>query len=135
MAILSPSGQERLFVLGLGVTTCAIFGLMRRMLVHYRDAAALPPTENKSHYIDQDTEDSLKLSTLDKLLDNPNYGIQETAAIIICERALHDKNTLDILLWYITRPDHDTREKGIRALTMIMNSCAYTPLSSENRNI
>ncbi|PQE20930.1 cytoskeleton-associated protein [Rutstroemia sp. NJR-2017a BBW] len=122
MAILSPLGQERLFVLGLGVTTCAIIGLMRRMLVHYRDTAALPPTENKSHYIDQDTEDSLKLSTLDKLLDNPNYGIQETAAIIICERALHDKNTLDILLWYITRPDHDTREKGIRALTMIMNS-------------
>lgn len=123
MAALSPAGQDRLLMLGIGLSTVAIIGLMRRMLISYRDEAVIPASENKSQYITQDVEDSLKLSTLDKLLDSPNYCIQETTAIIICERALHDKATIDALLYYITRPDHDMREKGIRALTMMMNSC------------
>jgi hypothetical protein len=123
MAALSPASQDRLLMLGLGLSTIAVIGLMRRMLIDYRDAAAIPASENKPQYITQDVEDSLKLSTLDKLLDSPNYCIQETTAIIICERALHDGATIDTLLWYITRPDHDLREKGIRALTMMMNSC------------
>jgi hypothetical protein len=123
MAAISPAAQGRLFVFGLGLATVAVIGVMRQMLVHYRDAALIPPSENKSQYITQDVEDSLKLSTLDKLLDSPNYCIQETTAIIICERALHDGITIDVLFWYITRPDHKLREKGIRTLTMMMNSC------------
>ena len=123
MAGLSPAAQDRLFFLGIGLTTCAVIGLMRRMLIRYKDAAAIPHPEGKSQYITQDVEDSLKVSTLDKLLDSPNYSIQETTAIIVCERALHDGSTIDILLHYITRPEHDLRERGIRALTMMMNSC------------
>jgi hypothetical protein len=126
MAAITPAAQDRLFVFGLGLATFAVIGLMRQMLVHYRDSAAIPPSENKPQYITQDVEDSLKLSTLDKLLDSPNYCIQETTAIIICERALHDGTTIDVLFWYITRRDHKFREKGIRALTMMMNSCEYT---------
>ncbi len=125
MAAISPAAQDRLFIFGLGLATFAVVGLMRQMLVHYRDAAAILPSENKPQYITQDVEDSLKLSTLDKLLDSPNYCIQETTAIIICERALHDGPTIDILFWYITQRDHKLREKGIRALTMMMNSCEY----------
>lgn len=96
---------------------------MRRLLVSYREAAIVPPDEIKPQYITQDVEDSLKISTLNKLLDNPNYSIQETTAVIICERALHDETTIDTLFHYITRPDHAMREQGIRALTMMMNSC------------
>ena len=123
MAALSPAAQDRLLIFGLGLATCAVIGAMRRMLVHYRDAAAIPPSENKPQYITQDVEDSLKLSTLDKLLDSPNYSIQETTAIIICERAIHDENAIDALLWYITQPEYDLREQGIKALAMMMNSC------------
>jgi hypothetical protein len=131
MAAISPATQDRLFIFGLGLATFAVLGAMRQMLVHYRNNAAIPPSENKPQYITQDVEDSLKLSTLDKLLDSPNYCIQETTAIIICERALHDGTTIDVLLWYITRPDHKLREKGIRALTMMMNSCEYIlPIAS-----
>jgi hypothetical protein len=126
MAAISPAAQDRLFVFGLGLATLAVFGVMRQMLVHYRDTAVIPPSENKPQYITQDVEDSLKLSTLDKLLDSPNYCIQETTAIIVCERALHDGPTMDVLFWYITRPDHKLREKGIRTLTMMMNSGVYT---------
>lgn len=123
MAALSPAAQDRLLLLGLGITACGVLGLMRRLLISYREAAIVPPSEIKPQYITQDVEDSLKLSTLNKLLDNPNYSIQETTAVIICERALHDEMTVDTLLYYITRPEHSMREQGVRALTMIMNSC------------
>ena len=123
MAGLSPAAQDRLFFLGIGLTTCAVIGLMRRMLIQYQQAAVIQPSEGKSQYITQDVEDSLKASTLYKLLDSPNYSIQETTSIIICERALHDGTTIDVLLHYITRPEHDIRERGVRALTMMMNSC------------
>ncbi|KAE9381505.1 hypothetical protein N431DRAFT_490869 [Stipitochalara longipes BDJ] len=122
MAAMSPAAQDRLFIFGLGLATFAVVGVMRQMLAYYRDTAVVSPPENKPQYITQEVEDSLKLSTLDKLLDSPNFCIQETTAIIICERALHDGPTIDVLLWYITRPDHRLREKGIRALTMMMNS-------------
>ncbi|RDL36837.1 Uncharacterized protein BP5553_06189 [Venustampulla echinocandica] len=122
MAALSPAMQDRLFFLGLGLGTCAVISLMRRVLVHYRDAAILPQSENKPQYITQEVEDSLKLSTLDKLLDSPNYCIQETASIIICERALHDESSIDAILYFITRPDYDTREKAVKTLTYMMNS-------------
>jgi hypothetical protein len=123
MAAMSPAAQDRLFLFGLGLATFAVVGTMRQMLAYYRDTAVVSPPENKPQYITQEVEDSLKLSTLDKLLDSPNFCIQETTSIIICERALHDGPTIDVLLWYITRPDHKLREKGIRALTMMMNSC------------
>jgi hypothetical protein len=123
MAGLSPAAQDRLFFLAIGITTCAVIGLMRRMLVQYQQSAVIQPSESKSQYITQEVEDSLKASTLNKLLDSPNYSIQETTAIIICERGLHDGCTVDVLLHYITRPDHDMREQGVRALTMMMNSC------------
>ncbi|ESZ97960.1 hypothetical protein SBOR_1631 [Sclerotinia borealis F-4128] len=112
----------------LAVTTCAVFAFVRRRLIHYREAATIPPTENKSHFIDQQTEDSLGLNTLSKLLDNPNYGIQETAAIIICERALHNDFTINSLLHDISQPDYDRREKAIRALVLIVNSSTVAPI-------
>ncbi|KAK2628329.1 hypothetical protein QTJ16_002975 [Diplocarpon rosae] len=122
MAAISPAGHDRLVILGFGFATCALMEVMRRMLVHYRDAAQVPPYQSKPQYITQDVEDSLKVSTLGKLLDSSNYCIQETTSIIVCERALHDQNAINALLWYITRPEHESREKGIRALTMLINS-------------
>lgn len=123
MAALTPAGQDRILMFGLGVVSCGLLGLMRHMLVHYRNAAIEKPVRNKPQYITQEVEDSLKLSTLEKLLNSPSYGIQETTALIITERALHDGTSIDALLWHITQPDHETREKGIRALAMMMNNC------------
>ncbi|KAG9236495.1 hypothetical protein BJ875DRAFT_225557 [Amylocarpus encephaloides] len=122
MAALSPTAQDRLFLLGLGVGACALVGAMRQLLIYYRDQAALPPAENKPQYITQEVEDSLKISTLSKLLDSSNYSIQETTSIIICERALHDSTSVDAILHRVTQPDYDTRESGIRTLTYILNS-------------
>ncbi|KAL3419227.1 cytoskeleton-associated protein [Phlyctema vagabunda] len=123
---LSPVGQDRLLMFGLGLSTCAVIGLMRHMLVRYRDSAIEKPVAGKPQYITQEVEDSLKLSTLDKLLNSPSYGITETTTVIVCERALYDGTSLDVLLWYITQPDHDTREQGIRALMMVLSHCSAT---------
>lgn len=132
MAPLSRPTQDRLFFLGIGLGACAVVGLMRHLLENYRDAAALPPSENKTQYIDQKVEDSLKVSTLDKLLDSTNYSIQETTAIIICERAIYDRTSLDTILHYITRPDYDTREKSIKTLSFMVHQCmSMTSLALE----
>jgi hypothetical protein len=125
MAALSRAAQERLFVLGVCFGAGVALGYMRRLLIHYRDDAMLPPVENKPQYITQNVEDALKVSTLGKLLDSPNYCIQETAAIIICERALHDDDALNTILHHATRPDYDTRERGIRSLTYVVNSGTF----------
>jgi len=115
--------QNRIFLVGLGFSTCLVINLMRRMLSTYRDAAIDPPEKKKSKFVDQKVEDSLMLGTLDKLLESPNYSIHEIASIIICERALHDTATVESLFQYITQPDYETREMGVRALRLVMNSC------------
>lgn len=121
----ATAAQNRLLIFGLGVTACVAIGLIQRRLVQYRDAAITLPPETKPHHITQEIEDSLKISTLYKLLDSPNFSIHETTSIIICERALHDSTTIDALLYYITQPDHETREQSIRALTMVINNCEW----------
>ncbi len=92
---------------------------MRRMLTAYRDSVEVKKPSPKTQYITQGTEDALKSSTLEKLIESHNYGIQETAARIVADRALHDGTTLDALLWELTRSDRDRREQAIRALYML----------------
>lgn len=130
MAALSPAFHDRILVFGLGITACSVLYGAARLLLYSQKASILPPLENKPQYITQDVEDSLKLSTLDKLLDSPNYCIQETTAIIVCERALHDGVTIDALLWHAAQPEYELREKGIRSLAMMMNSCKFTVFST-----
>ncbi|CZT09780.1 hypothetical protein WAI453_007019 [Rhynchosporium graminicola] len=131
MAGMTSSGNDRLLTLSLACAAGVVIWAMREMLIYYRDAAIIPPSENKPQYITQDVEDSLKLSTLNKLLDSPSYLVQETTAIIVCERALHDEVAINALLWHITRPDHTSREQGIRALTMMMNSSTVQKVNKD----
>lgn len=119
MAGLSAAGENRIVLLGLGVTACVIIGAMRHMLIVYRDSVEVKRPPPKTQYITQGTEDSLKPSTLEKLVESHNFGIQETATRIVCDRAVHDNVTLDSLLWELTRPDYGRREQAIRALNML----------------
>ncbi|TQS37528.1 hypothetical protein Golomagni_01995 [Golovinomyces magnicellulatus] len=111
------------FVVGFGVlVSCGVFITMRQMLTQYRNAAVIPPSENKPQYITQDIKDLLKLSTLEKLLDSPSWVIRDTTNIVICERALHDHAALSIILDCIKRPDYETRENGVRAFNILINN-------------
>ncbi|KAL2154366.1 hypothetical protein VTH82DRAFT_3042 [Thermothelomyces myriococcoides] len=92
---------------------------VRVLLKKWRDEAEIKPAQPKTQYITQETEDALKISTLDTLLGHYNQSIRETAAKIVCDRAVNDRETVDQLLWGITRKDYDERMRNLRALAII----------------
>lgn len=111
--------DDRVILASLSVGAVGLVLLMRGILRAYRDDAEVKPVQPKTQYITQDTEDALKLSTLDTLLDHYNYAIRETAGKIICDRAINDPTTVETLLYGITRPDYEERMKHLRCLAII----------------
>lgn len=124
MSTLRLIRDERVMLSGIGVLTVAVVYGMRELLSRLRDEAEIKQQQPKTQYITQDTEDSLKLGTLETLLGHYNYTIRETAAKIVCDRAVNDGATVDILLYGITRPDYDERVKNLRTLAIITDQRA-----------
>lgn len=118
--------------LGLGVLGAALIG---RVAVRYwREEAEYKPSLPKTQYITQDTEDSLQLKTLDTLLGHYNFLIRDSSAKIICDRAVNDGTSIEILLWGITNPDYEERMKNLRALAVITDpSKSQSPASCIER--
>ena len=119
MGLFSFARDDRVVFAGLGVATLGVMALMRVLLANYRDGSELKPIRPKTQYITQETEDSLKLGTLESLLGHYNFAIRETAAKIVCDRAVNDGTSIHQLLWGITRPDYDERIRNLRALMLI----------------
>jgi len=115
--------DERFVLASLGVAAVGIVTVMRLILAEYRDSVEIKPPQPKTQYITQDTEDALRLSTLDSLLGHYNFAIRETAAKIVCDRAVNDGVTVNDLLWGITRIEYEDRMKNLRALAMITDQC------------
>ncbi|KFY49105.1 hypothetical protein V495_00753 [Pseudogymnoascus sp. VKM F-4514 (FW-929)] len=113
------SGENRILAIGLGVSVVAALGLMRYMLITFRDAAEVEQPAPKTQYIDQKTEDALMPSTLEKLISSHNKDIQGVASRIVLDRALHDVDTIGGLLWEVTSKDPERREKALRVLHLI----------------
>ncbi|KFZ16949.1 hypothetical protein V501_01988 [Pseudogymnoascus sp. VKM F-4519 (FW-2642)] len=118
------SGETRILVIGLGVSVVAALGLMRYMLIAFRDASEIEQPAPKTQYIDQKTEDALMPSTLEKLISSHNKDIQGVASRIVLDRALHDTDTIGGLLWEVTSKDPERREKALRVLHLICGSLA-----------
>lgn len=116
MGYLSFFRDERLYLVAFGVTAIGFVASVRTILEYYRDQCEVKPQEPKTQYITQDTEDSLKSSTLASLLDHYNYSIRETALKIVAGRAANDAATIDELLWGITLKDYDERAMYLKAL-------------------
>jgi hypothetical protein len=116
MPSISMAKDNRLLLaLGLGLSV-GVLGLMRYMLISYRDAALVKEKPQKTQYINQETEDALKVSTLTKLYKSHSHAIKDMATRIACDRALHDNSTLDAVLHEATCPELERRERGVRAL-------------------
>ncbi|KAK8930373.1 hypothetical protein H634G_01097 [Metarhizium anisopliae BRIP 53293] len=118
-AVWSFCRDDRVHLVGIGLAT---FGLVRTIitvLTIIRDENKIPPKEPKAQYITQETEDSLRLDTLEKLLVHPNYSVREVATKILCDRAINDPQTLLTLLYGITRPDYEERMRCLRALALL----------------
>lgn len=111
--------DERVLFGYLAFNAVAWFVGVRVLLKKWRDEAEIKPAQPKTQYITQETEDALKASTLDTLLGHYNHAIRETAAKIVCDRAANDKDTVEMLLWGITRKDYDERMRNLRALAII----------------
>ncbi|KAF7535007.1 hypothetical protein G7Z17_g13270 [Cylindrodendrum hubeiense] len=124
-SLLSFSRDERVVLLSLGLATFGIVSTVFTALTIIRDDNEIPPAQPKTQYITQDTEDSLQLETLEKLLDHPNYSIREISIKILCDRAVNDPDTTHGLLYGITRPGYDERLDGLAKLN---NAKAYSAL-------
>ncbi len=72
------------------MATVGLLVIIHNVLTEYRNASEVKPTQPKTQYITQETEDSLKSSTLDLLLGHYNFAIRETAVKIVCDRAVND---------------------------------------------
>lgn len=119
MSFLNYARDERMVVVGLTAAFVGVVATMRMLLQQWRDGTEIKPQQPTTQYITQETEDSLKPGTLDMLLGHYNFAIREVAAKIVCDRAVNDGETINYLLWGITRPDYDERMKNLRTLAFI----------------
>ncbi|KAL2257667.1 hypothetical protein VTK26DRAFT_9332 [Humicola hyalothermophila] len=119
MGWLSKLSDDRVLLGYLALNAAAWLVGVRYLLRQWRDQAEIKPVQPKTQYITQETEDALKVSTLSTLLGHYNYGIQDVASRILCDRSINDKDTVEVLLRGITRQDYDERLKNLRALAMI----------------
>ncbi|KAL8408735.1 hypothetical protein RB594_007253 [Gaeumannomyces avenae] len=119
MGLFSFARDGRVIAASLSIGSVVLLVGIRKMLEHIREQNEIKTTPPKPRYITQETEDSLKLNTLESLLGHYNFAIRETAAKIICDRALNETESVDYLLWGITRPDYEERMKSLRTLALI----------------
>ncbi|KAK4215989.1 hypothetical protein QBC37DRAFT_280465 [Rhypophila decipiens] len=110
--------QASVFWGALGFGGLVAVGVGQFVVRRWRDEAELKPTLPKAQYITQDTEDSLQLNTLESLLGHYSFLIRDISAKIICDRAINDGSSLEILLWGITNPDYNERLKNLKALAI-----------------
>lgn len=119
MSFLRFARDDRVLILGLAAAAVGIFATIRISLIKMRDEAEIKQKQPTTQYITQETEDSLKPNTLDTLLFHYNYAIRDIAGKIVTDRAVNDSESINYLLWGITRPDYDERLKCLRTLAYI----------------
>ncbi|KAI0395108.1 hypothetical protein F5Y17DRAFT_425259 [Xylariaceae sp. FL0594] len=122
MGHFSLARDERFVALGLSLAAVGCITAMHIILQHFRDEAEIKPAQPKTQYITQDTEDSLKLSTLESLLQHYNWSIRDTCLRIVAGRAVHDSSVIDQLLWGITREDYEERMRNLNALIFVIEN-------------
>ncbi|KAF4123566.1 Conserved hypothetical, protein [Geosmithia morbida] len=115
----SLARDERVILVGIGLATFGIVSTMMAALTIIRDDTTLPPSQPKARYITQETEDSLEVETLERLVDHPSYSIRDVSIKILCDRAINDPEVIQTLLYGVTRPDYDERMRSLRALALL----------------
>ncbi|SPN97105.1 uncharacterized protein DNG_00621 [Cephalotrichum gorgonifer] len=120
MGLLSFLRDERVALVGIGLAAGALIsGMMTLVSIVIEDNKIEHPAP-KTQYITQETEDSLQLDTLDKLINHPSFSIREVAIKILCDRAVNDPDALHELLYGITREDYDYRLQCLKALALLV---------------
>lgn len=118
-SLLTAARDERVILTTIGLAAFGIVSTIFTGLTLIRDDSEIPPVEPKTQYITQETEDTLHLDTLDKLVDHPNYSIRDVALRILSDRAVNDETTTNDLIYGITRPDYDHRLLCLQTLALL----------------
>lgn len=122
------SSDNRILALGLGASVLLLFTAVNYSLRSVRDVQKVTPPVVKPQYIDQKTEDALMPETLRELVKSPNRSINTVASRIILDRAVHDEETIEVVLREVQRRDVDARERALRALHMLLSESKLLPL-------
>lgn len=121
MGFMSFLRDDRVALIGMGVAAVALISSMMAVVTMVIEDNKIERSEPKTQYITQETEDSLQLETLEKLINHPSYSIREVAVKILCDRAVNDDDTVHILLHGITRTDYDYRLQCLKALALLLS--------------
>ncbi|TQS32728.1 hypothetical protein Golomagni_06950 [Golovinomyces magnicellulatus] len=119
MSLLTAARDERVILATIGLAAFGIISTIFTGLTLIRDDSEIPPVEPKTQYITQETEDTLHLDTLDKLVEHPNYSIRDVALRILSDRAINDTSATNDLIYGITRPEYDYRLLCLQTLALL----------------
>ncbi len=120
MAFLTLLRDERLVIAALAAASVSMLFAMKSILTTVLDSNVVEPVQPKTQYITQETEDSLQLDTLEKLVGHPSYSVREVAIKILADRAVNDEASINFLLYGITQTNYEHRMKCLRALALLM---------------
>ncbi|PKS12020.1 hypothetical protein jhhlp_001316 [Lomentospora prolificans] len=130
MGFMSFVRDDRVALVGMGLAAAALISSMMAIVTMVIEDNKIERPEPKTQYITQETEDSLQVDTLEKLINHPSYSIREVAVKILCDRAVNDSDTIHILLHGITRKDYDYRLKCLKALALLLSQTGGASPSS-----
>src|SRR4051794_9174697 len=99
MPLLAIVRDERIALLGLGVACVGTLLMMRSVSAMFRDHVEIHPPEPKTHFITQDTEDSLSIETLSHISFHYDYAVRTAARRILFDRAGTDPDVLEQVAW------------------------------------
>lgn len=119
MGLWEFARDERVILATIGVATFSIVTMLIATLTMIRDDNEVKVSHPKTQYITQDTEDSLQIETLDKLMDHPTFSIRDIAMRILCDRAINDPEVMTELIDGIRQRDYEHRMKCLRALALL----------------
>ncbi|KKA29011.1 hypothetical protein TD95_005298 [Thielaviopsis punctulata] len=126
LSLIALIRNERMLSYSLALCAASMVGLMWTVLNSVKEDSVIEPTPQKTQYITQDTEDSLPLETLEKLVQHPNQCIKELSQKILADRALDDKSMMNILMNGIASKHDERRLMCLQTLAFVLtNTCSY----------
>lgn len=114
--------NERMLTYSLVLCAASMMGLMWTVLGSVKEECIIEPTPPKTQYITQETEDSLPLETIEKLVQHPNHSIKHFAQKILADRGLEDKNMMNILMKGIASKNGDRRLMCLQTFDFILTN-------------
>ena len=126
MGLLGFARDERVILVAIGIASVGLVSALVASLAVIKKDNEVKPSQLKTQYITQDTEDSLQIETLDKLMGHPTFSVRDIAMRILCDRAINDPDVMTELFYGITRPDYEHRMKCLRALALLTGQTSGT---------